>query len=60
MSVTRSAIPQLRGISRRRLLGYVGVGLVSSLMNPSLWMLSQHQLKLRRRTLKDSCWFPAH
>lgn len=34
MSVTRSAIPQLRGISRRRLLGYVGVGLVSSLMNP--------------------------
>lgn len=34
MSVTRSPIPQLRGISRRRLLGYVGVGLVSSLMNP--------------------------
>lgn len=34
MSVTHSPIPQVRGISRRRLLGYVGVGLVTSLMNP--------------------------
>ncbi|MBS0055786.1 sugar dehydrogenase complex small subunit [Yersinia sp. Marseille-Q3913] len=34
MSVNRSPIPQVRGISRRRLLGYIGVGLVSSLMSP--------------------------
>ncbi|WP_145559858.1 sugar dehydrogenase complex small subunit [Yersinia bercovieri] len=34
MSVNRSPIPQVRGISRRRLLGYIGVGLVSSLMTP--------------------------
>ncbi|WP_145570474.1 sugar dehydrogenase complex small subunit [Yersinia bercovieri] len=34
MSVNRSPIPQVRGISRRRLLGYIGVGLVSSLMAP--------------------------
>ncbi|CNK46039.1 sugar dehydrogenase complex small subunit [Yersinia aldovae] len=34
MSVNLPPIPQVRGISRRRLLGYVGVGLVSSLMSP--------------------------
>ncbi|MFW5389047.1 sugar dehydrogenase complex small subunit [Yersinia sp. 2542 StPb PI] len=34
MSVNLSPIPQVRGISRRRLLGYIGVGLVSSLMSP--------------------------
>lgn len=34
MSVNRSPIPQVRGVSRRRLLGYIGVGLVSSLMSP--------------------------
>lgn len=34
MSVNRSPIPQVRGVSRRHLLGYIGVGLVSSLMSP--------------------------
>lgn len=34
MSLLPPSIPRVNGVSRRRLLGYVGVGLVASLMSP--------------------------